>query len=156
MITVREAEDIILEQAKDFGTEEVAFESCLGRVLAEEIRADRDLPPFNRVTMDGIAIQFKAIEKGVFSFELTGTQLAGDMPVEIQDYKNCVSIMTGASLSQSADTVIPIEQVTFSGNHAVVEANTIIKQYQNIHFKGRDKKNGEGIVNSNQIITSRL
>jgi molybdopterin molybdotransferase len=52
MITVEEAEKIILAQATDYGAEIVPFELALGRILAENIKADRDLPPFNRVTMD--------------------------------------------------------------------------------------------------------
>jgi hypothetical protein len=51
MITVEEAEKIILAQAADYGAEIIPFELALGRVLAENIKADRDLPPFNRDTM---------------------------------------------------------------------------------------------------------
>ena len=60
MILVEEAEKIILDQSRDYGTEIVSFDNCLGRVLAEDIYADRDFPPFNRVTMDGIAINYEA------------------------------------------------------------------------------------------------
>src|SRR3954469_3413657 len=58
MVTVEEAEKIISAQTNNYGTESVYFENALGRVLAEDIKADRDLPPYNRVTMDGIAITF--------------------------------------------------------------------------------------------------
>ncbi|MBS1529225.1 MAG: molybdopterin molybdenumtransferase MoeA, partial [Bacteroidetes bacterium] len=64
MITVEQAEKLIHAEVKDFGTEKVPFERALGRVLAEDIAADRDLPPFNRVTMDGIAVSYQAIEGG--------------------------------------------------------------------------------------------
>src|SRR5690242_3924642 len=83
MISVAEAEQIIQSQIRNYGTESVPVESSLGRVLAENLLADRDLPPFNRVTMDGIAIQFTAFEKGIRSFKIKTTQAAGETPVNI-------------------------------------------------------------------------
>jgi len=64
MTTVEQAEKLVLAEVKDFGAETIPFEQALGRALAEDIKADRDLPPFNRVTMDGIAVSYKANEKG--------------------------------------------------------------------------------------------
>jgi molybdopterin molybdotransferase len=63
--------------------ETVPFELASGRVLAEDIKADRDLPPFNRVTMDGIAIAYKAIEQGITTFKIKATQAAGEEPIDI-------------------------------------------------------------------------
>src|SRR5947208_472739 len=54
MTTVEEAENLILAESKDFGTEIIPFELALGRVLAEGINADRDLPPFDRIITDGM------------------------------------------------------------------------------------------------------
>src|SRR6195952_2776406 len=111
MITVEEAEKIILAQATDYGAEIMPFELALGRVLAEDIRADRDLPPFNRVTMDGIAVSYRAIEQGISSFQIKATQAAGDNPVEIDNPGECIEIMTGASLPASTDTIIRYEDI---------------------------------------------
>jgi len=52
MILVEEAERIIFSKVKDFGKESIPFENCLDRVLASDLLADRDLPPFNRSTLD--------------------------------------------------------------------------------------------------------
>src|ERR1700712_3219220 len=106
MITVEEAEKIILAQATDYGAEIMPFELALGRVLAEEIKTDRDLPPFNRVTMDGIAIKYSAIAQNEKTFKIKATQAAGDMPVEIDNDDECIEIMTGAALPESVDTII--------------------------------------------------
>src|SRR5476651_629802 len=111
MITVEEAEKIILEQATDYGAEIIPFELSLGRVLAEDIKADRDLPPFNRVTMDGVAIHYNAIENGISTFRVKATQAAGDTPVDIDEHAECVEIMTGAVLSASTDTIIRYEDL---------------------------------------------
>src|SRR6267154_2096710 len=101
MITVQQAEKLILENALDPGAEIILFEESLGRVLAEDIKADRDLPPFNRVTMDGIAVSYAAIENGISSFQIKATQAAGDEPIDIQNPDDCMEIMTGAALSGS-------------------------------------------------------
>ena len=58
MISVKEAKNIVLNSTQDFGVEEIPFIKSVGRILKENIFADRDFPPFNRVSMDGIAIDF--------------------------------------------------------------------------------------------------
>ena len=68
MISVHEATKIILETARDFGSELLRFEQANGRVLAEPLFADRDLPPFDRVTMDGIAFRFADFEENQARF----------------------------------------------------------------------------------------
>src|ERR1700712_998476 len=98
MITVEEAEKIILAQATDYGAEIMPFELALGRILAENIKADRDMPPFNRVTMDGIAVNYGAIENGISTFRIRATQAAGDQPADIGENNECIEIMTGAML----------------------------------------------------------
>src|SRR3978361_1230445 len=111
MTTVEEAEELILAQIKDYGTESLPFEQTLGRVLAEAIKADRDLPPFNRVTMDGIAINYQAIENGIHTFHIKATQAAGDEPATINEIDECIEIMTGAVMPASVNTVIRYEDV---------------------------------------------
>jgi molybdopterin molybdotransferase len=72
MITVEEAEKIIFEHILSQNTEGVALQKTVGRVLAEDLVADRDFPPFDRVTMDGIAIYFDSFKNGqcVFAHQL--------------------------------------------------------------------------------------
>jgi len=80
MISVTEAEQIILSCRRDYGTERVPFQSALGRVLAQEICTDRDLPPYDRITMDGIAIRWADYAAGQRFFQITATQAAGHQP----------------------------------------------------------------------------
>ena len=70
MISVQQAEDIILSQFQDYGEESISYDLAIGRVLAEDILADRDLPPFDRPTVDGIAINFGSYEKAYTLLEL--------------------------------------------------------------------------------------
>ena len=155
MITVQQAEKIINDQSKDFGTEDIYFENALGRVLAEDLCADRDLPPYNRVTMDGIAISFAAFENGIRTFDIVATQAAGDTPFEIDSPKECIEIMTGAALPSSTDTIIRYEDISINNGTATVNVDSVIKG-QSIHYKGKDKLKSEVVAAAHQIITPAL
>lgn len=155
MTTVEQAEKLVLAQAKDFGTETIPFEQVLGRVLAEYLQADRDLPPFNRVTMDGIAVSYNGIEDGISIFNIKATQAAGDTPVDIENNDECIEIMTGAALPDSVDTVIPYESIEIKNGKAIVNILPA-KKGQNIHFKGADKKQDEVIAPAGQMITPAI
>ncbi|WP_347219977.1 molybdopterin molybdotransferase MoeA [Chryseobacterium sp.] len=154
MITVQQAEDIILSQTNDFGTEYIAYDQALGRVLAENLTADRDLPPFNRPTVDGIAIRYTAYEKGIRSFPIQGIQPAGEPSIPINSETDCIEIMTGAALDSSVDTVIRYEDISI--HNGIANVSIDIKKGQNIHLKGRDKKEGEILVKAHQIITPAI
>ncbi|MGG7550021.1 molybdopterin molybdotransferase MoeA [Chryseobacterium arthrosphaerae] len=151
MITVQQAEDIILSQSQDFGTETISYLHASGRILAEDLTADRDLPPFDRPTVDGIAIRYAAYEKGVRSFDIKAIQSAGEPPLSVDSETECIEIMTGAALDHSMDTVIRYEDITIHNGSATINAD--IKKGQNIHLKGRDKKAGEVLVKADQVIT---
>lgn len=151
MITVQQAEDIILSQSQDFGTETISYLHASGRILAEDLTADRDLPPFDRPTVDGIAIRYATYEKGVRSFDIKAIQSAGEPPLSVDSETECIEIMTGAALDHSMDTVIRYEDITIHNGSATINAD--IKKGQNIHLKGRDKKAGEVLVKADQVIT---
>ncbi|MBF8965096.1 molybdopterin molybdotransferase MoeA [Pontibacter sp. FD36] len=155
MISVQEAEPIIQAQVRDFGTEQLPFEKALGRVLAEDLRTDRDLPPFNRVAMDGIAIRYEAFAAGTRTFRIKGTQAAGDSPIEISASDECVEIMTGAALPPSVDTVIRYEDLELQDGQAKVKVD-ILQKGQSIHIQGKDRKQGEVVAAANQVITAAL
>jgi molybdopterin molybdotransferase len=154
-ITVAEAESTVLSELRDFSTEKIPFSESLGRVLAEDIHADRDLPPYDRVTMDGIAIRYAALKKGIRSFNIKATQAAGDVPVEINGDDECVEIMTGAAVSFSVDTVIRYEDLEMKNGNATVLVDSVMPS-QNIHFRGKDKKKNEVVVRANQFITPAI
>jgi molybdopterin molybdotransferase len=155
MVTVEEAEKIILAQTKYYGTESVYFENALGRVLAEDIKADRDLPPYNRATMDGIAISYAAFENGTRSFRIIATQAAGDTPFEINHKSECIEIMTGAALSATTDTVIRYEDLRIENGTATLISENVVRG-QSIHFKGVDIKQNEVAVAANQFVVPAL
>lgn len=154
MLTVQEAENIILNQTRDYGAEYLPLEKSIGRVLAENIIADRDMPPYNRVIMDGIAISYSSLENGITQFKIAGTQAAGDNPIEISNETECVEIMTGAALPGSTDTIIRYEDLTIDNGITILTIDKkAIAKGQNIHYKGKDKTQGEILVTANQLIT---
>lgn len=155
MISVQEAEKIILEQATGYGTTDLPFEQALGHVLAADILADRDLPPCNRSTMDGIAISFNAFLDGIRSFAITAVQAASDEPVILSAPGDCIEIMTGAAIAAPADTVIRYEDISIQNGVAILQTDAV-RQGQNIHEQGADKKAGEVIVSAPAIITPAI
>ncbi|KQR94815.1 molybdopterin biosynthesis protein MoeA [Chryseobacterium sp. Leaf180] len=153
MITVEEADRYIFDNLQDFGTEETCIQNALGRVLAEDILADRDLPPFDRALVDGVAIDFKNYSQNKI-FYVKDIQAAGQNPFHVSDDIECVEIMTGAAVSETLNTVIRYEDISISDGKVTV--NVDIKEGQNIHKKGRDKKFGDVLVLKNQRITASI
>lgn len=155
MITVEQADKLIAENIGDYGAEIVPFDMAVGRVLAETIKADRDLPPFNRASMDGIAINYTAIEKGITSYKIKAIQAAGDKPVEIDNNDECIEIMTGAALATSVDTIIRYEDVEIKDGIATITPISIQKG-QAIHLQGADKKQGDIILSPGRLIDASV
>lgn len=155
MITVVEADKLIAEHIGDYGAEIVPFDMAVGRVLAETIKADRDLPPFNRASMDGIAINYKAIEEGITSFKIKATQAAGDKPIDIDNNDECIEIMTGAALAASVDTIIRYEDIEIKDGFATLTISSIHKG-QSVHAQGTDKKQGDIILSPGRLIDAAV
>lgn len=152
MITVKQAKNTILQNTQDFGVEEIPFLQSVGRILKEDIVADRDFPPFNRVAMDGIAINYRFFEYGVRDFKIEGIQPAGAPQEEMLNAAHCYEVMTGAVLPKNCDTVIRYEDVEINTLMATVTINKI-KEGQNVHVKGKDKSKGEILIKQNTIIS---
>lgn len=153
MITVQEALSIILNHSHNFGIEEIPFLESVGRVLKEDIVADRDFPPFDRVSMDGIAINYRYFEQGVRNFTIEGIQAAGAVQKIMRSSENCMEVMTGAVLPKNTDTVIRYEDVEIANGVA-----TILEEHitlgKNIHSQGKDQHQGDLLIKQNKIISA--
>ncbi|GEO09579.1 molybdopterin molybdotransferase MoeA [Segetibacter aerophilus] len=155
MISVQKALNLILEQQRGFGTEEVPLLQSAGRVLAEPVFADRDFPPYNRVMMDGIAINGEAFERGIRKFTIENIQAAGDPQKKLENNGNCLEVMTGAILPANTDVVVPYEQCEIAEGIAIVKAETVITM-QNVHLQGTDSKRGELLLEKWERITPAM
>ena len=151
MITVEEALQLLATRTGDWGVEMLNFDQAVGRVLRENIIADRSLPPYDRVTMDGIAIQYESFKNGQKTFKIEGIAPAGAPQKRLEDSAACLEVMTGAIMPQVADTVIRYEDVVIKEQTATL-ASERVKSRQNIHFKGEDRQEGDILIHEGQVI----
>jgi molybdopterin molybdotransferase len=153
MISYESALAVIQEHKAVLSIESKALEQCTGRYLAEDLVSDRDFPPFDRVTMDGIAIAFSTFEKGKRAFALEATAAAGMPQCHLKNKQNCLEVMTGAVLPKETDTVVRYEDLSIEDGIATLSIATITKG-QNIHKKGIDLPKGSCIVKQGCRISS--
>ena len=153
MISVAQALQTVLNSTQGFGVEEVPFLKSVGKVLKEDIVADRDFPPFNRVSMDGIAINHRFFEQGIIDFNVEGIQAAGAEQKTMTIDSNCMEVMTGAVLPINTDTVIRYEDVQIKNGIASINLK-ILELGKNIHSKGKDRIQGDLLIEKNTIISA--
>jgi molybdopterin molybdotransferase len=157
MLSPAEAEALILEQIAPFHREDCAIGAAECRVLRAEIRADRDLPPFDRVTMDGYALRAAAVAGGRRVFGVGGVQAAGMRAFKLGPAEDaCLEVMTGAVVPEGADLIVPYEQteraggvVTLTGDLARFEPGACI------HRRGSDHRAGDVLVRAGTRLTGR-
>lgn len=140
MIAFENAFEQVLNHTLDLGDEKVELLNSTGRILAEDIVADRDFPPFNRSTKDGIALAFSAIEGGSDSFEIEGVLSAGMPQGRLSSPDRCLEIMTGAVLPDNADTIVMYEHTEIKDGRAKILKKPV--RGQNIHGQGSDIRAG--------------
>lgn len=154
MISVSQADELLKDNLIDLLIYDCKIEDSIGKVLKEDIFADREQPPFDRVTMDGIAINYESIINEKKSFKIQGVQGAGQHPMQLQDSNNCIEIMTGAVLAIGTNCVIKIEDIDIKDNIASIKENINLQMGMNIHTKGSDYSKDEILIKSGTIINS--
>lgn len=151
LIKVNEASNLVTKTVTSFGVEEVPLEQSLGRILMEEAIADRDFPPYDRVTMDGIAILFDRYKNGQRSFAIQGLCAAGTPQQTLFRGDSCLEVMTGSIMPKGVDTVIRYEDISISEGMAAINIETII-QGKNIHQQGSDQVKGSLVLAKDKCI----
>src|SRR5688572_27089466 len=157
MLTPAEAEKLIQENVASFHLEDCPLTSAHCRVLRMEILADRDLPPFNRVTMDGYALRASALVEGVRVFRVEGVQAAGMRAFTLGELPDaCLEVMTGALVPEGADCIVPYEDTERDGISVTVNEGASHYEPGNaIHARGSDHVAGEVIVRPGARLTGR-
>ncbi len=107
MIPFDDAFDIIAAHTLNVGVEPLCIQNAVGRILAQDVSADIDFPPFDKSAMDGYAGRAEDIFQ---SMELLETIPAGSLPTKIVGAGQCSKIMTGAKVPEGADCVFMVEQ----------------------------------------------
>ncbi|HJS22389.1 MAG TPA: molybdopterin molybdotransferase MoeA [Steroidobacteraceae bacterium] len=143
MLSPAEAEALIDQHLTCLPIESLPLAQSMGAILRENVYAERDQPPFDRVAMDGVAIASVAWRGGRRAFRLQGTQAAGDPQIRLAVSEGCIEVMTGAVLPQGCDTVIPVEHLEVVNGEARVKTGTEATAGQNVHRRASDSRQGE-------------
>ncbi len=138
MLTPAEATAAIAAALAPLPTEACGLAAAAGRVLAEDVRTERDQPPFDRVAMDGIAIALDATATGRRTFRIGGTVAAGQAPLPLPGGDACLEVMTGCMLPPGADTVIPVEAISVANGEATLTDPAPLSRYANVHRRATD------------------
>jgi molybdopterin molybdotransferase len=151
----------VLEYASDFPrvqTEQVPLDEATGRVLAEDIHADVDLPDFMRSTMDGYAVRasstFGASEANPAYLSVTGSVIMGESPSFSIGIGQAAGISTGGMLPEGADSVIMIEH-TEAVDHTSIEVYRSVAPGQNILEKGEDIRKNAVLVSGGEKLRAQ-
>ena len=155
MISYTEAQKIVTARAHSFGKETIELEFAYGRVLSEQILADRDYPPFDRSTMDGYAILHADFENGIRHYRIMETIHAGEAGTIRIGSGECTKIMTGAPVPAGADAVIRREEAEERA-HAIDVLSENCRPFQNMARKGEDMRAGDTAINANCICGSAV
>ena len=154
LISVTQAENIIRQNLTTAAVEIVPLSKAQGRYLREDILADRPLPPFDRVMMDGIAIAHASFASGNTRFSITDTQAAGTPALTLENADSCIEVMTGCVLPHGCDCIIPIEHIDLSENTASLHSDASPQAKQHIHSAGSDTAAGEILLSSGQVLNA--
>lgn len=121
-------------------------------IIDQPIVADRDYPPYNRVMMDGIAINYVSYEQGLREFFIAGIQPAGIAALGPIESNQCIEVMTGAPMPGGLDLVVPYEHIEISESVAKIIVEAPRARMDNVHLKGSDCKAGEEVLSYGQTL----
>jgi len=147
-----EAQHLILHSVIALGVETVQLDQSVGRVLAQEIHANRDLPPYDVSAMDGFALRSADLAGVPVVLEIIEDIKAGDLPRKILQTGQCARIMTGAPVPVGADAVIRVEETQEAGATAV-RINKAVKPGNDIRLRGENMKDGDVVLTAGTEIT---
>lgn len=154
MIPISQAIEIIKSRTSLLGTEDVPLSDVRGRILAEDIFADSDLPPFNRSQMDGFALRAADSQDVPARLRVVGESKAGEGWHQVLKEGEAVRIMTGAPLPEGADAVQKVE-VTREAD-GFVEILEPVKPGQFINPLASEIQNGEMVFSAGQKINKMM
>ena len=154
MLTSDAARKAIAASMPEYAAEPVDLHAAGGRVLRQLVHAERDQPPFDRVTMDGIAIDYSHFAAGHRAFPIASTQHAGDPMIPLRSAEHCAEVMTGTALPDGADTVIPVERITVADGNAELDSDYEPVAGQFVHRQGSDHRQGVNVLRPGTVISA--
>lgn len=154
MISIDKALRIIERASKPLGTERIDLADSIGRVLAENVVADTDLPPFDRSQMDGYALRARDTRRVPVNLLVVGESAAGSGWHHELKTGEAVRIMTGAPVPAGADTVQKVELAKeLNGFVSLIDS---VGKAQNIVKKGSEIRKGEVVLKARTVVTPEM
>ncbi len=154
MIPVSEAIQIVLDNTPRLETESVSILDALDRVLAEDVVADSDLPPFDRSQMDGFALRAADVQQTPARLRIAGESIAGKGWHHDLQPGTAVRIMTGAPVPNGADSVQQVELTRESGDS--VEILEPVNSGRSIVKRGSEIRSGETVLRAGERINAAM
>ena len=148
------ARNLLVDAVSAVGLEEIPLAECVGRVLAEDVVAADNVPPFDRSPYDGYALRSEDVAQATKENPVTLFIIeevpAGAVPTAVCTKNTAVKILTGAPIPEGADCVINYERTEFT--ESSVKIFEPIKAGSNIVLTGEDVKKGDLLAKQGQII----
>jgi molybdopterin molybdotransferase len=143
VLSTADADELIRQHVPALPAESLPLAQAAGSVLRQAVHAERDQPPFDRVSMDGIALDSRTVKPGL---RIQGMQAAGDAQISLDDPDACIEVMTGAVLPKGCDAVVPFEEITVRDGTAVLKAGVSVVPWLYIHRRGSDSPAGRALL----------
>jgi molybdenum cofactor synthesis domain-containing protein len=156
MITVADAIQIVLDHTPKLEPEEIVLTEALGRILAEDIVADTDLPPFDRSQMDGYALRAEEAQQTPAQLRVVGESIAGKGWHNELQPGTAIRIMTGAPVPVGADSVQQVELTRESEDRTIVEILQPVNVGRSIVKRGSEIRAGEIVLRAGEQINAAM
>jgi len=154
LVPFDQARAAVLELLRPLPTREVPLGDALGCVLADDVTAAEDLPPFANSAMDGFAVRAAdlagASDRGPIALEVTGEVFAGTARLPTVQAGGAARIMTGGPLPPGADAVVPVEQATVDGDAVRIRLAPGERQF--VREAGEDVRAGAVVLERGQVL----
>jgi molybdopterin molybdotransferase len=148
------AEKLIAEHLTCMPIESLPVGQCAGAVLRENIYAERDHPPFDRVAMNGIALASSVAAAGRRRFKLQARQAAGEPPGVLETNENCIQVMAGAVLPAGCDTVVPVERLQSADGYTHIEDRHAVTAWANVHRRASERTQGALLLAAGSLLNA--
>jgi len=146
------AQEAIDSRVMPLPAESRPLEECIGQVLRQDVYAERDNPPFDRVCMDGVAVNSAALARGLRRFTIEATQAAGSPVVTLSHGENAIEVATGAMLPNGTDCIVPMEEYELAGDTVSLKKEIVGEPYRNVQRRGADSHPGVPMLKAGTLL----
>jgi molybdopterin molybdotransferase len=158
LLTVAQARERILDRITALDSETVALSEARGRVLAEEVRSERDVPPFANSAMDGYAVRSRDVAEASAAqpvrLRVLGEIRAGAAPPAAVQPQTALRIMTGAMIPEGSDAVVRVEDT--AEHDGTVEVRVPVAAGMSLRGAGSDLHRGDLVATAGRVVTPGL